>query len=85
MIIPIQCFTCGKQIGHLWEKYLEKLQEEYDGKENLKKAVILKTKTNSNIINKNKKTINNSSGLLSNKMLNRFESNGKAIIYSLKN
>lgn len=43
MIIPIQCFTCGKQIGHLWEKYLEKLQEEYDGKENLKKAVILKT------------------------------------------
>ena len=43
MIIPIQCFTCGKQIGHLWDKYLEKLQEEYDGKENLKKAVILKT------------------------------------------
>lgn len=43
MIIPIQCFTCGKQIAHLWEKYLEKLQEEYDGKENLKKAVILKT------------------------------------------
>lgn len=39
MIIPIQCFTCGKQIGHLWEKYLEKLQEEYDGKENLKKQL----------------------------------------------
>ncbi len=51
----------------------------------INKAVILKSKTNSNIINKNKKTINNSSGLLSNKMLNRFESNGKAIIYSLKN
>lgn len=21
MIIPIRCFTCGKPIGHLWEKY----------------------------------------------------------------
>ena len=21
MIIPIQCFSCGKQIAHKWEKY----------------------------------------------------------------
>jgi len=27
MIIPVRCFSCGKPIGHLWEKY-EKLQEE---------------------------------------------------------
>jgi DNA-directed RNA polymerase subunit N (RpoN/RPB10) len=23
MIIPVRCFSCGKPIGHLWEKYLE--------------------------------------------------------------
>ena len=28
MIIPIRCFTCGKPLAHLWEKYQEKLQEE---------------------------------------------------------
>ncbi len=21
MMIPIRCFSCGKPIGHLWEKY----------------------------------------------------------------
>ena len=21
MLIPIRCFTCGKPIGHLWEKF----------------------------------------------------------------
>ncbi|UCC91425.1 MAG: DNA-directed RNA polymerase subunit N [Candidatus Aenigmatarchaeota archaeon] len=21
MIIPIRCMTCGKPVGHLWEKY----------------------------------------------------------------
>jgi DNA-directed RNA polymerase subunit N (RpoN/RPB10) len=30
MIIPIRCFTCGKIIGHLWEPYVQKLQEERD-------------------------------------------------------
>ena len=30
MIIPVQCFTCGKQVGHLWETYQQKLQEEYN-------------------------------------------------------
>ena len=25
MIIPIRCFSCGKPIAHLWEKYKEKL------------------------------------------------------------
>jgi len=24
MIIPIRCFSCGKPIAHLWEKYKEK-------------------------------------------------------------
>ena len=23
MIIPVRCFTCGKVIGHLWQKYFE--------------------------------------------------------------
>ncbi|AFZ79100.1 DNA-directed RNA polymerase II, subunit N/8 kDa, putative [Theileria equi strain WA] len=27
MIIPVRCFTCGKVIGHLWEKWLEMLKE----------------------------------------------------------
>ena len=25
MIIPIRCFSCGKPIAHLWEKYQEKI------------------------------------------------------------
>ncbi|HII30122.1 DNA-directed RNA polymerase subunit N [Candidatus Woesearchaeota archaeon CG08_land_8_20_14_0_20_47_9] len=24
MIIPIRCWSCGKPIGHLWEKYKER-------------------------------------------------------------
>ena len=28
MIIPIRCFTCGKLIAHLWNKYINTLQEE---------------------------------------------------------
>ncbi|KAF4553706.1 DNA-directed RNA polymerases I, II, and III subunit RPABC5 [Elsinoe fawcettii] len=32
MIIPIRCFSCGKVIGDLWERYLELLgQEVHDG------------------------------------------------------
>ena len=27
MIIPIRCFTCGKPIAHLWEKF-KKLKKE---------------------------------------------------------
>lgn len=27
MIIPIRCFSCGKPIAHLWEKFL-KIKEE---------------------------------------------------------
>jgi DNA-directed RNA polymerase I, II, and III subunit RPABC5 len=41
MIIPVQCFTCGKQVGHLWETYQQKLQEEYNKKEGLLKVHIL--------------------------------------------
>jgi len=26
MIIPIRCFSCGKPIAHLWEKYQEKIK-----------------------------------------------------------
>jgi DNA-directed RNA polymerase I, II, and III subunit RPABC5 len=29
MIIPVRCFTCGKLIGHLWEKWLGLLKAEY--------------------------------------------------------
>lgn len=28
MIIPMCCFTCGKPISHLWNKYQKILQEE---------------------------------------------------------
>ncbi|CDR97173.1 RNA polymerases N / 8 kDa subunit family protein, putative [Babesia bigemina] len=27
MIVPIRCFTCGKVIGHLWERWLEMLKQ----------------------------------------------------------
>lgn len=27
MIVPVRCFSCGKPIGSLWEKY-QKLQKE---------------------------------------------------------
>jgi DNA-directed RNA polymerase, subunit N (EC 2.7.7.6) len=27
MIIPIRCFTCGKPIGHLYERYIKLLNE----------------------------------------------------------
>jgi len=26
MIIPIRCFSCGKPVAHLWEKFQEKLK-----------------------------------------------------------
>ncbi len=26
MIIPVRCFSCGKPIGHLWEKYKQRLE-----------------------------------------------------------
>lgn len=38
-----------------------------------KKAVILKIKQNSSVINKNKKTVNNSHALLDNVLLNKLE------------
>lgn len=28
MIIPVRCFTCGKVVGNLWEKWLELLQQD---------------------------------------------------------
>ena len=35
MIIPIRCFSCGKPIGHLYEKYLDRV----NAGENKKKAL----------------------------------------------
>lgn len=32
MIIPIRCMTCGKPVGHLWEKYRENVQKGRDPK-----------------------------------------------------
>jgi len=26
MIIPIRCFSCGKPVAHLWEKYVERVK-----------------------------------------------------------
>ena len=27
MIIPIRCWSCGKPIAHLWEKYKERIEK----------------------------------------------------------
>ncbi|KAF2645092.1 hypothetical protein P280DRAFT_444472 [Massarina eburnea CBS 473.64] len=38
MIIPIRCFSCGKVVGDLWEKYLEAIdsgKEDDDAIDNL--------------------------------------------------
>lgn len=45
MIIPIRCFTCGKVIAHLWDKYLEQLQ------------IAFGTEQNSKLVESDKKTI----------------------------
>ena len=42
MIIPICCFTCGKQIAHLWEKYLEEITKEHNKTKDIKKSSINK-------------------------------------------
>ncbi|KAF2841115.1 DNA-directed RNA polymerases N/8 kDa subunit superfamily [Patellaria atrata CBS 101060] len=31
MIIPIRCFSCGKVIGDLWERFLDKVDNMQDG------------------------------------------------------
>jgi DNA-directed RNA polymerase subunit N (RpoN/RPB10) len=53
MIIPIQCFTCGKHIAHLWDTYQQKIQQEYNKNENLLKVHIL-TDDTVNYIKSNK-------------------------------
>ncbi|BBL45649.1 DNA-directed RNA polymerase subunit N [Nanobdella aerobiophila] len=35
MIIPVRCFTCGRPIGHLWEKYNELINSGKSEKEAL--------------------------------------------------
>ncbi|MCD4760094.1 DNA-directed RNA polymerase subunit N [archaeon] len=32
MIIPIRCFSCGKPVGHLWEKFQERVKSGEDPK-----------------------------------------------------
>ncbi len=32
MIIPIRCFSCGKPVGHLWEKYTKQVEAGEDPK-----------------------------------------------------
>jgi len=27
MIIPVRCFSCGKPVAHLWEKYKERVEK----------------------------------------------------------
>jgi DNA-directed RNA polymerase subunit N (RpoN/RPB10) len=27
MIIPVRCFSCGKPIGHLWDKFQEEVKK----------------------------------------------------------
>ncbi|KKY20920.1 putative dna-directed rna polymerases n 8 kda subunit superfamily [Phaeomoniella chlamydospora] len=31
MIIPVRCFSCGKVIADLWEKYIQLLETHQDG------------------------------------------------------
>lgn len=33
MIIPVRCISCGKPIGHLWEKYQDMLKKGTDKKQ----------------------------------------------------
>jgi DNA-directed RNA polymerase subunit N len=30
MIIPVRCFSCGKPIGHLWEKFKQEVEKGKD-------------------------------------------------------
>ncbi|MBU1204253.1 MAG: DNA-directed RNA polymerase subunit N [Nanoarchaeota archaeon] len=32
MIIPIRCFSCGRPVAHLWQKYKEKTEKGEDKK-----------------------------------------------------
>lgn len=32
MIIPVRCFSCGKPIAHLWEKFKERVSKGEDPK-----------------------------------------------------
>ncbi len=38
MIIPIRCFSCGKPVAHLYEKYKELLQKGTSEKDALDKV-----------------------------------------------
>jgi len=35
MIIPVRCFSCGKPIAHLWEKFKEAVAKGEDPKKTL--------------------------------------------------
>jgi DNA-directed RNA polymerase subunit N (RpoN/RPB10) len=32
MIVPIRCFSCGKPIAHLWEKFKDRVAKGEDAK-----------------------------------------------------
>jgi DNA-directed RNA polymerase subunit N len=32
MIIPVRCFSCGKPVAHLWEKFKERVEKGEDRK-----------------------------------------------------
>jgi len=31
IIIPVRCFTCGKPVGHLYEKFRKRIEKGEDG------------------------------------------------------
>ena len=33
MIIPVRCWSCGKPVGHLWEKYESMVKENQNAQE----------------------------------------------------
>ena len=52
MIIPITCFTCGKQIAHIWEKYLEEITKEHNKTNNIMKKSTNKVSKELNTVEK---------------------------------
>lgn len=52
MIIPICCFTCGKQIAHKWEKYVEEITKENNKQKDIKKSSTNKVSKELNTIEK---------------------------------
>ena len=43
--IPVRCFSCGKDISHLWEPYFTELQQMVEADPSLREAVNISEST----------------------------------------